>query len=85
MKGKYREDTPPHKIKVIWIDPKRASHIYENVDHFYPNRLIWIIQFMNGSRMAIRFDLVLCIEILEPVEELDKINPEMLKAFATDE
>lgn len=65
MRGMDRLDIPPHKVKVVWIDPKRAPHIYENVDHFYPNRLIWIIQFMNGSHTAVRFDLVLCIETLE--------------------
>ena len=61
-----RKDNPPHKIKVFWVDKAREHHTYYDVDYVSHTHLVWIIRFMDGRTTHLNFELVLCIEALEP-------------------
>jgi len=66
-----RMDKPPHKIRVVWVDVKRGHHTYCDVDLVRWNKDVWEITFMDGRTTYLQFDLVLCIETLEPSEPLE--------------
>ena len=75
-----RLDNPPHKIRIVWVDNQVAAHTYHDVDHVRYNSMTWSIVFMDGRITHARFDLVRCIEAIEPTcaeAHQKEVNAEM--------